>query len=104
MKQFSVELESLLLDATRLARTARNLIIIGCGLRPEDSHLWLVLTAFMNNRQWKEKRTFIISPHASATANRIENFWRRKIFHQHRLLAINLGLEAGISQLGDALR
>jgi hypothetical protein len=48
-KQFNVELQCLLLDATRFARVAKDLIIIGCGLRPEDSYLWLVVTSFMYN-------------------------------------------------------
>jgi hypothetical protein len=98
-----VELEYLLLDATRFARTARNLVIIGCGLRREDSYLWLVLTSFMHNSRWKKKRTIIIGPHASGTKKRIENFWGRKIFDQQNLVAIDLGLECGISQLAEML-
>jgi len=103
-KQFNLELEYLLLDATRFARAARNLVIIGCGLRREDSYLWLVLISFMHNRRWKKKRTVIVRPHASETTTRIENFWGRKIFDQQNLVAIDLGLECGISKLGEALR
>jgi len=103
-KQFNLELEYLLLDATRFARAARNLVIIGCGLRREDSYLWLVLISFMHNRRWKKKRTVIVGPHASETTTRIENFWGRKIFDQQNLVAIDLGLECGISKLGEALR
>ncbi len=102
-KQFNLELEYLLLDATRFARAARNLVIIGCGLRREDSYLWLVLTSFMHNPQWKKKRTVIVVPHASETKKRIENFWGRTIFDQQNLVAIDLRLECGISQLADAL-
>jgi hypothetical protein len=103
-KQFNLELQYLLLDATRFARAAKNLIIIGCGLRPEDSYLWLVLTSFMHTPKWKKKRTFIVSPHASEIKKRIENFWGRKIFTQQNLVAIDLGIESGISRLNDALR
>ena len=103
-KQFNLELEYLLLDATRFARAARNLVIIGCGLRREDSYLWLVLISFMHNRRWKKKRTVIVGPQASETTTRIENFWSRKIFDQQNLVAIDLGLECGISKLGEALR
>jgi hypothetical protein len=102
-KQFNVELQCLLLDAMRFARVARNLIIIGCGLRPEDSHLWLVLTSFIYNRQWKKKRTFIVNPHASKTRKRIENFWGRKIFNHHNLVAIDLDFKSGISRLENVL-
>jgi hypothetical protein len=103
-KQFNVELQCLLLDATRFARVVRNLIIIGCGLRPEDSYLWLVLTSFMNNRWWKKKRTVIVNPHASETKKRIKNFWGRNLFDKHRLIAIDSDFESGLSALQTALR
>jgi hypothetical protein len=103
-KQFNVELQCLLLDATRFARAARNLVIIGCGLRPEDSYLWLLLTSFINNRQWERKRTVILDPGASKIKKRIENFWGRKIFNQQNLIAIDSDLQSGISQLHEALR
>ena len=54
-KQFVRELQYLMLDAIRFARSARNLIIIGCGLRPEDSHLWLVITSFLKTKLWKKR-------------------------------------------------
>jgi hypothetical protein len=103
-KQFNVELQCLLLDSTRFARAAKNLIIIGCGLRPEDNYLWLVLTSFMQNPWWKRKRTFIVNPHASDTKQRIENFWGRKIFDHHNLIAIDSDFQSGIFRLHNALR
>jgi SIR2-like domain len=98
-KQFVVELQHLLLDAIRFAKVARNLIIIGCSLRPEDSHLWLVLTSFMKNRAWKRKRTFIVSPSACDIKQRIEQFWGRKIFTEQNLVAIGTGLEPALLAL-----
>jgi hypothetical protein len=98
-KQFNVELQCLLLDAIRFARVASNLIIIGCGLRREDSHLWLVLTSFIYNRRWRKKRTLIVNPHASKTKERIETFWGRKLFNDQNLVAIDLDLKSGISRL-----
>ena len=103
-KQFNVELQFLLLEATRFARVARNLIIIGCGLRPEDSYLWLVLTSFIYNPRWRKKRTFIVNPHASNTKERIENFWGRKIFNHQNLVAIDLDFKSGISRLENTVR
>lgn len=103
-KQFVVELQYLLLDAIRFARVAKNLIIIGCGVRPEDSHLWLVLTSFMKNSSWKKKRTFIISPHASFVKDRIERFWGGKIFSEKNLVAIDSGIEPAITDLKERLR
>ena len=103
MKQFMVELQYLLVDAIRFAESARNLIIIGCGLRPEDSYLWSVLTSFM--KAPKNKRTFIVSPHASDTKEKIKKFWaNRSIFTKGNLVAIDSGLESGLSRLNDALQ
>jgi hypothetical protein len=105
MKQLMVELQFLLVEAIRCAESARNLIIIGCGLRPEDSYLWSVLTSFMKDKSWKKKRTFIISPHASDTKEKIKKFWAdRNIFTQQSLVAIDSGFESGLSRLNDALQ
>src|SRR6266540_765826 len=106
MKQFMVELQFLVVEAIRCAESAKNLIIIGCGLRPEDSHLWLVISSFLKNKEWKKKRIFIVSPHASDTKERIKEVWaHRRIFNTGNLLtAIDSGLESGLSRLNDALR
>ena len=107
MKQFMVELQFLLVDAIRYADSARNLIIIGCGLRPEDNHLWLVINSFMKNKEWKEKRIFIVSPHASGTEQKIKEAWgaHGSIFTKRNLIiAIDSGFESGLSRLNDALQ
>jgi hypothetical protein len=105
MKQFMVELQFLLVEAIRFAESAKNVIIIGCGLRPEDSYLWSVLTSFMKPKLWKKKRTFIISPHASGTKEKIKKFWAdRNIFTQQSLVAIDLDFKSGLSHLNDALQ
>jgi len=99
VKDLNVELQALVVDATRFATSARNLIIIGCGLRLEDNYLWLVLTSFLYNSRWAEKRIIIVSPHASETKTRIENFWARKIFNQQNLITIDSNFQAGIVEL-----
>jgi hypothetical protein len=104
MKQFMVDLQFLLVEAIRGAESARNLIIIGCGLRPEDSYLWLIVSSFMNTREWQKKRMFIVSPHASDAKEKIKKFWGRKTFTEGNLIAIDSGFESGLSRLNDALR
>jgi hypothetical protein len=106
VKKFMVELQFLLVEAIRCAESARNLIIIGCGLRPEDNHLSLVTSSFMKNKEWKEKRILIVSPHASRTREKIKKAWGAHgvIFTKRNLIAIDSGLESGLSQLNDALR
>ena len=41
----------LMLEALKASTEARKLIIIGCGLRPEDSFLTLLITNFLDNKQ-----------------------------------------------------
>jgi SIR2-like domain len=104
MKQFMVELQLLVVEAIRYAKSARNLIIIGCGLRPEDNHLWLVISSFIKHKEWEKKRIFIVSPHASDTEEKIKKVWaNRSIFTKRNLIAIDSGLESGLSRLNDAL-
>jgi hypothetical protein len=104
IKQFDLELQFLLVDAIRFAEHATNLIIIGCGLRPEDSYLGLVLSSFMNTKSWKKKRIFMVSPNASDAKQKYKKFWGREIFTERSLVAIDSGFESGLPRLNDALR
>jgi len=104
-----VDLQFLLVEAIRCAERARNLIIIGCGLRPEDSYLWLVVSSFMNSKELEKKRIFIVSPNASDAKKKIKEFWGRKTWGrkartEEKLFAIDSGFESGISRLNDALQ
>jgi hypothetical protein len=103
-KQFGVELQHFLLEAIRSARVARNLVIIGCGLRWEDSHLWLVLTNFMKCSRWKRKRTIVVDPNASELSERISRFWCRDVFTESSLVPIDSGLQEALPRLRDLLR
>jgi hypothetical protein len=105
-KQFNVYLYYLLLDAIEFAVVAKNLIIIGCGLRPEDSHLWLVLTSFMRHPEWKKKRTFIANRKSSSeTAARLKDFWRAdNTFNQQSLVLFESDFKSEIGALERALQ
>ncbi|QPM66876.1 SIR2 family protein [Atribacter laminatus] len=105
IKQFALELQYLLLDAIQFAKIATNIIIIGCGLRPEDSHLQLVLNGFLKDPLWKKKRIFIVSPDACKKKKEIEQFWGRKIFNQENLIIWNSVFdENAILWLSEKLR
>lgn len=103
-KMFGVDIQYLLLDSIRFAKIAKNLVIIGCGLRAEDSHIWQVLTSFMHNRSWEKKRTIIVSPNASELRERISDYWGVSIFNDRNLIAINSGLEPAMIELKDHLQ
>jgi hypothetical protein len=61
----------------------------------------------MKNKEWKEKRIFIVSPDASGTEQRIEEPWGAHggIFAKENLIIpIDSGFESGLSRLNDALQ
>ncbi len=57
LKQYHVDLERQRIQAIKIAERARNLIIVGCGLRNEDNGLWQIITSFWNGvtREFKKK-------------------------------------------------
>lgn len=66
-------IERIMGDAVQIAPKANSLIIIGSGLRLEDSFLWLLLSAFLEpcvpNRP--KKKLTIVDPKAEDIKNRI---------------------------------
>ncbi len=104
VKQFVFELQYLMLDAIRFARDASNLTVIGCGLRPEDNHLWLVLTSFLKTPLWRNKRLFIVSPSASQIGDRIKKFIGGNVFSETNLVCLNSGLREALPALNERLR
>lgn len=99
VKQFVLELEYLMLDAIQFARAADNLVLIGCGIRPEDNHLLLVLTSFLKTPRWRQKRLFIVSPDAADAAERIKRFFSGKIFEHGNLVCLSAGLREALPDL-----
>jgi hypothetical protein len=102
VKRQVFELQHLMLDAVRFAGEAQNLVIIGCSIRPEDSHLRLVLTNFLTG-PWQQKRIFIVDPHASEIGRRLERFFSRAIFDQNNLICLDGGLQDTFKQLRASL-
>jgi len=69
------QIERLIIDTIERMNIAQNLIIIGCGLRPEDSTLWLMLTNFFKKvytRSMEKKVIIIDSKKADFVGARIE--------------------------------
>ena len=71
----TVEITYLMIDALKAAEESQNLIIVGCGLRPEDSFLTLLLTHFLRQPQWQDRKIVIIDINANDIAIRIKNYW-----------------------------
>lgn len=66
-------IERIMIDALPVASEAKNLIIIGSGLRVEDSFLWLLLSAFLEPcvPDKRRKNLVIVAPDAEDIRNKI---------------------------------
>lgn len=95
-------------DLVRGAREAKTLVIMGCGIRFEDSFLWLLIPAFVpknyKDPEYESKKLIIIDPNAEAVRQRIHHYFDAEIggfFESNRTISI----EADISMKAiDELR
>jgi hypothetical protein len=46
-----------------------------CGLRPEDMFLNLLVTDFLRQPRWSERRIIVLDPQAEVTTSRIKAYW-----------------------------
>jgi len=94
----------MMLDLLKVAEAARNFVIIGCGMRPEDNFLWLLLTRFLNKTMNPHHRLILLSPSSETIWKRISKYWVGDICRFSDVLIIPYGLEGGISTLESALK
>jgi hypothetical protein len=89
----------LMIEALVKVNEADNLIIIGCGLRSEDSFLWSLITNFMKTPRWKERKIYILDPNAENIRERIVNHWGVNIFTPKNMVTIPMDLQNGLQEL-----
>ncbi len=94
-----VDIAAMMLDILNIAENVRNLIVIGCGIRPEDNFLWLLLIRFLNKVVPPRKRLIILSPSSDDTWRRISNYWVGDICRFADAVIIPCGIENGIETL-----
>jgi len=99
-----VDMAAMMLDMLNVAETARNFVIIGCGMRPEDSYLWLLMTRFINKITDKPYRLILLGPSSGETCKRISEYWVGDIRRYCDILLIPSGLADGIFTLESALK
>ncbi len=98
------DIAAMMLDLLDIARNAKRLAIIGCGMRPEDSFLWLLVTRFLNVSREDRKALVILGPSSGDIWERISNFWVGDISRFTNVSVIPCGLEDGISGLEAAMK
>lgn len=99
-----VDIAAMMLDLLKVTETAKNLVIMGCGMRPEDSFLWLFLTHFLNRTVNPHHRLILLSPSSEAIWKRISKYWVGDIRRFCDVSIIPCLLEDGISMLESALK
>jgi SIR2-like domain len=99
-----VDIAAMMLDVLKIAEKAKNLLIIGCGMRPEDNFLWLVLTRFLNKKTARSrKRLIILSPSSEDIWKRISNYWVGDIRSFTDAIMIPCGIENGLETVIKAV-
>ena len=98
-----VDIAAVMLDLLHVAEAAKNLVIIGCGMRREDNFLWLVLTRFLNKILEPRHRLIILSPSAEVIWKRISDYWVGDICSFIDVCLIPCGIEEGIHTLTSAI-
>lgn len=99
-----VDMTAMMLDLLKLAETARNFVIIGCGMRPEDNYLWLILTRFLNKILDNRNRLILLGPSSAEISKRISEYWVGDVCKHCEVLIIPCGLADGIFELETALK
>lgn len=93
----TVEISYLMLDALEASTKAKNLIIIGSTLRPEDGFLTVLITNFLRQPCWRNRKIIIVDPAAESISNRLKDYWGVDV--SSNILPIQELLEASITNL-----
>jgi hypothetical protein len=70
-----LDLAYLMLDGLRASNEARRLVVMGCSLPPEDAYIRMLLTNFLHQRDWKERKLVIVDPRASQIREQVPDYW-----------------------------
>lgn len=102
IKTHHVQLLCMMEEILHNVGTAKNLIIMGCGMRPEDSFLWLLVSAFLNSA-CNGKRLIIVDPKAQAIMQRLEEFFFPEIEHFFKDTSKAISIQGRIDEKMDEL-
>ena len=97
----TVEIAYLMLDALAASTEAKNLIIIGSALRPEDGFLTVLVTNFLRQPSWRNRKIIIVDPMANYISNRLKVYWGVNVTGQ--ILPIEDCLEASVERILEAI-
>ena len=104
VKIHHVDIAAMMLDLLKVADVAKRFVIIGCGMRPEDNFLWLLLTCFLNRIADPKYRLIVLGPSSENIWKKISNYWVGDICRFSDIIIIPCRLEDGISMLESAIK
>jgi len=96
------DIELMMLKALKTAESVKNFVIIGCGLRKEDSFLWLLLTNFLN-QPISNRKLIIVDPYAENIEAKICDHYFVDINNFINIKLFSNSLESVIKQLINEL-
>lgn len=96
------DIELMMLKALKTAGLVKNCVIIGCGLRKEDSFLWLLLTNFLN-QPISNRKLIIVDPYAENIKAKICDHYFVDINNFINIKLFSNSLESVIKQLINEL-
>jgi hypothetical protein len=96
-----VRISYLMLDALAASAKAKNLVILGSALRPEDGFLTLIVTNFLHQPSWQTRRIIIVDPLATSIGDRLENYWGVNVSSQ--IVPMEALLETSVTPLVKAI-
>lgn len=97
------EIELMMLEALKTAESVKNFLIVGCGLRKEDSFLWLLLTKFLKQSQ-ENRKLIIVDPYAENIKAKICDHYFVDIDNFINIKLFSDSLESVVTQLVHELR
>lgn len=98
----TVEIAYLMLDALAATTKAKNLIIIGSALRPEDGFLTVLVTNFLRQPSSSDRKIIVIDPKAETISNRLKNYWG--VDASSQIVPIEDRLENSVARLLESIR
>jgi len=97
-----VQIADMINKAIKVANYAKNMVIGGCSLRPEDSSVWLIITSFIKKELPTTKNLIIIDPDANNIKDRIVSYWVGSTQHLN-ICPIPKTFQDGIEELLEKL-
>lgn len=99
----TVEITYLMLEALEASTQAKNLVVIGSALRPEDGFLTVLVTNFLRNKKdWRSRKIIVVDPAAQTICDRLKKYWGVDVSNQ--ILPIADRTEVSVARLLEAMR